>query len=93
MTQQKITAENAVGIIESAFVPFRCVAEPWDYGHRIRFRVFDNADDPVLTVGELIKNQFADANSLSTTINSCRATLIARGYELNDWALPTTMSR
>lgn len=92
MTRQQLTAENAAGIIESAFAPFRCVAESWDYGHRVRFRVFDSADDPMLTVDELIKSQFADTSSLNTTINSCRAALIARGYELNDWMLPT-MSR
>ncbi|WP_223532032.1 hypothetical protein [Pseudomonas sp. BF-R-30] len=95
MTRSYITAEVAAQIIESAFSPLRCVAEPWDYGERVRFRVFDNSDQPVLTVEELLKKQFADANNFKLAIDSCRASLAGRGIVLDQWILqlPTIMSR
>lgn len=88
MMRPQLSAENAAQIIESAFAPLRCVAEPWDYGHRIRFRVFDSSDNPVLTVEELLKKQFSDAVSLASVIDLARGTLEQRGFDLADWMHP-----
>ena len=35
--------------VECAFSPLRCVAEVWDYGYRIRFKVFDSSNIGVLS--------------------------------------------
>ena len=95
MSHLNLTADNAALIICAAFTPLRCVAEPWDYGERVRFRVFDSSDEPVLTVDELLKKQFADAGDLRSVVNSWRTALAERGFELLNWEFPTTptMSR
>ncbi|MNM71067.1 hypothetical protein D3C81_827200 [compost metagenome] len=74
-----ITADEAAQILAKAFAPFRCVAEPWDYGERIRFRVFDVDDEPLLTVEELKKKQFSKQEELQAVIATSRARLTQRG--------------
>jgi hypothetical protein len=88
MTRPYLTAESAARIIELAFAPLRCVAEPWDYGARIRFRVFNSSDEPALTVAELLKNQFSDASRLELFIEAGRCTLVDRGFYLDHWSFP-----
>lgn len=56
-----LTVEAAAKIIASAFAPLRCVAEPWDYGYRLRVHVFEESDKPVLIVKELLDPQVTDA--------------------------------
>ncbi|WP_157731454.1 hypothetical protein [Azotobacter chroococcum] len=85
---RNFTAESAAQIITLAFTPLRCVAEPWDYGHRVRFRIFDGSDKPVLTIDELVKHQFADAMSLESAINAARSILRERGFSLAPWVFP-----
>ncbi|WP_146023677.1 MULTISPECIES: hypothetical protein [unclassified Pseudomonas] len=89
MARSHLTAESATSIIESAFTPLRCVAERWDYGERVRFRVFDSSDEPAFTVEELLKRQFADSSNLKSLIDSWRATLVKRGFVLESWEFPT----
>ncbi|MGH8439260.1 MAG: hypothetical protein ACRERW_09420 [Pseudomonas sp.] len=80
-----LTAIKAAQIVESAFTPLRCVAEPWDYGHRLRFRVFDNSDHPALVVEEMLKNQFSNVDRLVSVISSARDQLIQNGFSLDSW--------
>lgn len=40
-------------IIQQAFKPLRCVAEIWDYGEKIRFRVYRPDDRPLIQYSEL----------------------------------------
>lgn len=87
---ESIEIENAVKVIASAFAPLRCVAEPWDYGYRIRFRVFDK-DEPLLTVEEILEPQFSDLSRLSFIINEARSNLTNRGFNLTAWQLPSNV--
>ncbi|WP_424193209.1 hypothetical protein ACMYR3_16470 [Ampullimonas aquatilis] len=82
-----IEIENVVEIINSAFAPLRCVAELWDYGFRIRFRVFDK-DEPLLNVDEILKPQFSDHSRLCFIINEARSNLTSRGFNLTEWQFP-----
>lgn len=84
----KLTAGDAVQIIESAFAPLKCVAHPWDYNHRIRFRVYDTCGDLVLSVEELLKSQFVNPNRLESIINQARSTLAEKGISINAWTFP-----
>ncbi|VVO30236.1 hypothetical protein [Pseudomonas fluorescens] len=88
MKQTGFSAANAAQIIKLAFAPMRCEAEPWDYDHRIRFRVFDSSDEPALTVEELLKHEFSNASSLESAINSWRSRLAQRGFDLDRWVFP-----
>ena len=83
----EMTVQQACSIISSAFSPLRCVAEPWDYEYRVRFRVFDGAE-PLLVTPELLKPQVTDARRLESIINQARSRLAERGYTLDPWAYP-----
>lgn len=82
-----LSPEEAAQIIESAFAPLRCVAEPWDYDHRVKFRVFDAHDQPLLTVEDLVKSQFSNHAKLREAILAARENLAQRGVGLDQWAL------
>jgi len=87
---ESIEIEKAVKIIVSAFAPLRCVAEPWDYGYRIRFRVFDK-DEPLLTVEEILEPQFSDHSRLGFIISEARSNLTNRGFNLTAWQFPSNV--
>lgn len=89
---ESIEIEKAVEIIISAFAPLHCVAEPWDYGYRIRFRVFDK-DEPLLTVKEILEPQFSDRSRLSFIISEARSNLTNRGFNLSPWQFPSSGTR
>ena len=86
--RESIQIEKAIEIIESAFTPLRCVAEPWDSGYRICFRVFDTTNEPLLNVEEILKPQFSDHQRLTFVINEARSNLINRGFNLHIWQFP-----
>ena len=83
-----LSAQEAASIIESAFAPLRCVAEPWDYEYRIRFRVFDDNDEPMLRMDEVLRPTFQDAKSLESLLNQVRDRVAHEGIELAPWSLP-----
>ncbi len=83
-----MTVEEAAEIIAGAFAPLRCVAEPWDGGFRVRFRVFDQSEEPLLHVKDLTRPQVTDPSRLESIINQVRNRLIQRGYALNPWTYP-----
>ena len=80
-----LSTNDAALITEAAFAPLRCVAERHDYGNRLNFRVFDQNGEPVLTVEDLVKSQFADMNRLIDVLSSARQNLTERGYALLPW--------
>lgn len=80
-----LSTNDAALIAEAAFAPFRCVARRHDYGNRLNFRVFDENDDPILTVEDLVTSQFSDMNRLIDVLSSARQNLIERGYALLPW--------
>ncbi|KAF1719822.1 hypothetical protein [Pseudoxanthomonas wuyuanensis] len=84
-----LSAQEAAGIIESAFVPLRCVAEPWDNDYRIRFRIFDSNDKPMLRMDAVLRPTFQDAKSLEFLLNQVRGRVARKGIELAPWSLPS----
>jgi hypothetical protein len=86
---QSLQLESVVRSIEAAFKPLRCVVEVFDYEHRIRFRVFDNDDNPVLTVGEALVRRACDPGGLKTIVSECRDRLERKGFKLEPWAVPS----
>ena len=86
---KELTVESAAEIIASAFAPLRCVAEPWDYSYRVRFRVFDGADEPLLSAEELLRPQVTDPRRLESIIAQARNNLSDRGHQLLPWEFPS----
>ena len=81
------TIEQASVIFESAFLPLRCVAEAYDHGVRMRFRVY-GADEPVLSADDLLRSQVTDSRRLKAIIAFARTRLEERGFSLKAWHFP-----
>lgn len=85
---RELELETVVRSIESAFKPFECVVEVFDYEHRIRFRVFDQNDKPLLTMSEALVRRVRDPGGLNTIVTECRAKVERRGHKLKSWKVP-----
>ena len=86
MSKPPMSAEEIIQIIESAFGPLRCVAEQWDYGKRIRFRVFNTANEPLITQPDLLWRELSDATRLEFVVEYCRDQVSKLGFILDPWA-------
>jgi hypothetical protein len=74
-------------IVEGAFPPFRCVAEFAWYGDKLRFSIFDAANQNIyesagIPIGKLRANQ-----ALKDFLEDIRKILEARGHQLAPWSL------
>ena len=54
--------------IEAAFPPYRCVAEIWDYGQKLRFRVFGSNDEVLITMAEVAVSSVRESSALESLI-------------------------
>lgn len=75
-----LTNEDIRARVENAFAPLRCVAEIWDYEQKLRLRVFDIHDIPIMTIEEIVLSSFRETHSLDALINDIRQR-IARGKQ------------
>jgi hypothetical protein len=82
-----LSAQEAASIIESAFAPLRCVAEPSDYDYRIRICIFDSNAEPMLRMDDVLRPTFQDAKSLESLLNQIRSRVARRDIELVPWSL------
>ena len=80
--------KTMVHSIESAFKPLQCVVEVFDYEHRLRFRVFDPDDKPLLTIKEALVRRLRDPGGLNTVVAECRSRVERKGYKLKPWKGP-----
>jgi hypothetical protein len=70
--------------MENAFKPFRCVAEVWDYGDKLRFKVFDENDDGIIECKSIVTRLLKDKAFLESTIEQARERVKAKGFALSD---------
>jgi hypothetical protein len=75
-------------IIQQAFKPLRCVAEIWDYGEKIRFRVYRPDDKPLIQYSELTMRQAQSDRSLSDLLTEARQRVEEKGHHLDPWQFP-----
>ncbi len=59
-----LSNEEICKFVQTAFLPRRCVAEIWDYAHKLRFRVFDDQDKPVVTMEEVVLDSIRHGSAL-----------------------------
>lgn len=59
-----LSNEEICKFVETAFLPRRCVAEIWDYAHKLRFRVFNDQDKPAVTMEEVVLDSIRNGNAL-----------------------------
>lgn len=63
-----LSSEAIKAFVEAAFLPFRCVAEIWDYDQKLRLKVFDINDDPLVTVPAVVLSTLRDKGSLDSFV-------------------------
>lgn len=64
--------------IEAAFPPYRCVAEIWDYGQKLRFRIFGPNDEALITMAEVVVSSVRDSSALELLIADVKHRLDCR---------------
>ena len=83
-----ISAEQAAEELRSAFLPLRCGAEVFDFNQKVRFRVFGEEDQPLLSMANLVPDDYFSAARLTDLINRVRQDLITHaGVNLEPWEL------
>lgn len=80
-----LSLEEALKRIRRAFAPLECVAEDWDYEHRIRLKVLDPAGDPLITVDELLQDLFTDPSRLDWMLREIASRVKAKGFALDNY--------
>jgi hypothetical protein len=71
-----------------SFHPLQCVPEHWDFGARIRMRIFGLDDEPLLTVPEVLTRHISTDASLTEFIADMRERVEEKGVKLDAWTLP-----
>ncbi|MCW0368321.1 hypothetical protein NB699_003304 [Xanthomonas sacchari] len=87
--RERISIDRAAEILSQSFSPCRCVAEIWDYRQKVRFRIFNHADEPLITLPKLTRAAVNNPQRLAGIIATVRERLRHRGIVLDDWAFPT----
>jgi len=85
----RLELEVVLRSIESAFKPLRCVAEDFDYGDKVRFRVFSQSDEPLLRVEESLVRRITEPDGLAFIVGEARRNLEGRGFTLVPWQPPS----
>lgn len=67
-----LSNEEICSRIQVAFSPYRCVAEVWDYGQKLRFRVFNSTDEPLITMEEVALSSIRKVSTLEPLLVSVR---------------------
>lgn len=75
-----MTNEEIKQKLESSFHPYRCAVEIRDYKQKIRFRIFDQHDKPIITVPELKIKQIDAAPLLESVISQTKDEIRRKGY-------------
>lgn len=81
------TDEDIRAVVESAFKPLRCVAETWDYEHRLRFKVFDENEQGVIEVPDVALRSLREESQLRDVILQARRAITEKGIQLDSWEL------
>jgi hypothetical protein len=81
------TNEEIRRVVELAFKPLRCVAEVWDYDHKLRFRVFDPQDRGIVVMPDLVLRNLRDEDQFRDALNAAREAVEEKGFRLDPWEL------
>jgi hypothetical protein len=67
--------------VQGAFHPLRCVAEIWDYDHKLRFK----DDNGIIEVPNVILRDVWDNTLLEVLIRATRERVKEKGFTLDPW--------
>ena len=77
-----LTTAEIAKYIQKSFTPYRCVVEFWDYYEKVRFRVYDKNNTPIITVPE-IEVHGSDINELESLIFPYKEKVKSKGFSLD----------
>lgn len=78
-----LTNDQIVSKIESSFMPFRCVAEIWDYDSKLRFKVFDEKDQVIVEMPSVVLSGIRQESHLDNILSQVRLRIQDKGYALD----------
>lgn len=85
----RLTVEQADEILRSAFRPLVCGVSKIDrWGHKLRFKVFDENGNPLLDRPEVPAATATNSRLLSELIQDARQELESKGVTLDPWTFP-----
>jgi hypothetical protein len=77
-----MTDQQIVSAVQAAFSPLRCTAEIWDYGKKLRLRVFDANDKIIITYPKQVLDAIRNVESLRAFLEMVRAQVQGEGHKL-----------
>jgi hypothetical protein len=80
LTDEKI--QDIKARLEGAFKPLRCVVEVWDYKQKLRFKVFDDNDEDIIEMPEIVLRDLSNESHLQDVIQEARARVRPKGIVL-----------
>ena len=69
--------------VEGAFKPLECRAHVYDYGRKLRFKVFDKDYDIAFETSDLVLTELLNGSFLAEIIEKARSEILARRFRLN----------
>lgn len=66
--------------LSEAFSPYECVVEDWDYKERIKFRIYDEKRNPIITVPELLVQDVDTEDKLNNVIDHYKDIIQNKGF-------------
>lgn len=71
-----LSNEEICIFLQTEFLPRRCVAEIWDYEQKLRFRVFDDQEKPVVTMEEVVFDSIRHESALQDLCDQVKLRII-----------------
>lgn len=78
-----LDTKEVFSILESSFHPLECVAELIDYKSQMRFRIFDQAGNPLVSWPEINLSTICNETTLQEIIETTKTKLKQRGVQLS----------
>lgn len=77
-----LTNEEICARFEMAFSPNICQTEIWDYGQKLRLKVFNSENTVLASMAELVISSIHDAKSIDLLITAIRERIAHRSNGL-----------
>ena len=74
-----LSNDQIITQVEAAFEPLRCVAEIWDYGEKLRFKIFDINGNDLHEVKYIVLRDVRNSVNLNIVVENARDKISNRG--------------
>lgn len=85
----QISGQMALDIVRRAFFPLHCGAEINDYDENMRLNVVNDANESLLKLTGITRDEFTDSERLGALLHQLRDDLSHhKGAQLEPWQMP-----